>query len=72
MKGNKKSPKTGQAIASHEPSPTTRVSGTERNSHMWNGSDSDKVKIIMDTVVDIKKNQDSMRRSIDSKFDKQR
>ncbi|KAH3778258.1 hypothetical protein DPMN_179713 [Dreissena polymorpha] len=56
MKGNKKSPKTGQAMASHEPSPTTRVSGTESNSHMWNGSDSDKLKIIMDTVVDIKKN----------------
>ncbi|KAH3734879.1 hypothetical protein DPMN_041330 [Dreissena polymorpha] len=39
---------------------------------MWNGSDSDKLKIIMDTVVDIKKNKDSMRRSIDSKFDKLR
>ncbi|KAH3719473.1 hypothetical protein DPMN_062310 [Dreissena polymorpha] len=59
-------------MASHEPSPTTRVSGAESNSHMWNGSDSDQLKIIMDTVVNIKRNQDSIRRSIDSKLDKLR
>ena len=72
MKGNKKSTKTGQTMASHKSSTTTHASGAESNTDMWNVSDSDKLKIIMDTVVDIKKNQDSMRKSIDSKFDKLR
>ncbi|KAH3796714.1 hypothetical protein DPMN_150283 [Dreissena polymorpha] len=55
MKGNKKSTKTGQTMASHESSTTTHASGAESNTDMWNVSDSDKLKIIMDTVVDIKR-----------------